>query len=510
MNSEILEIRSRIVSGETTARAEIEKALAAAKEHEDLHALLEILPEYALNRADKIDAQITELRKKITNPDQFKEAVVTEVGRLVGMPYVAKDNFMTKQSHTTAASKILENFESPLDATAIEKLNNEGAILIGKANLDAFANGGSTENSAFGATRNAVDSSRVAGGTSGGSAVAIAKNIVPFALGSDTGASVRQPASFNGVVGYKQTYGMISRYGVVEFSSSTDVVGPLTHTVADMEILCEILAGRDGRDSTLHENYFEVEGGKPDKLKVGLIRDLIGEGIDPEVRQNTLGFAEKLRTQGHTVTEVDLSMNKYALAIYYIVTAAELSSNLACFDGIRYGRRAGVPDEPIANQPNRFATPDSQVLTETSTSDAKTLDDIYGKSRNEGFMSENKRRIMIGTFVLSSGYFDAYYLQAQKARTLLIREFDKLFADYDFLIGPVAPTPAYKLGENINDSLKMYLSDIMTVPASLAGLPAISLPNGSNKEGLPIGVQIIGPMKSDAKLLNLAKSMETE
>ncbi len=468
MNSEILKIVDAVKSGKTTARAEVEKAIAAAKAADDLHALLELLENEALTRADEIDA-------RIKNGE--------EVGKLAGVPYVAKDNFLTTVGHTTAAAKILESFESPLNATAIDKLDAEGAILIGKANLDAFAHGGSTENSAFGPTKNVVDSERVAGGSSGGSAAIVAAGVVPFALGSDTGGSIRQPASFNGAVGYKPTYGMISRYGVVAMASSTDVVGPLTRTVADAELLSEILAGPDGKDSTVHDNYFRVQTADSNKLKIGLIREFIGEGVDSEVVTRTKDFVEQLKAAGHTVEEVDLPMAKYSLAIYYIVVPAEVSSNLARYDGVRYGLRSET---------------------------AKTLDEVYGQSRDQGFMPENKRRIMIGSYVLSSGYFDAYYLQAQKARTLLIQEFDKLFEKYDFLIGPTAPTPAFKLGENTADPIKMYLADAMTVPPSLAGLPALSLPNGVDDQGLPIGIQIIGRQKDDARLLALAKSMEAK
>lgn len=629
MDSEILKIVDAVKSGKTTARVEVEKAIKLAKENENLHALLELLEDYALERADEIDARI---------------ANGEDVGRLAGVPYVAKDNFLTTVGHTTAAAKILGNFESPLNATAIEKLDNEGAILIGKANLDAFAHGGSTENSAFGPTKNVADPERVAGGSSGGSAVIVAAGVVPFALGSDTGGSIRQPASFNGVVGLKPTYGMISRYGVVAMASSTDVVGPLTRTVADAELISEILAGPDGKDSTVHQDYFNVfdtstgernpnnlreinreivgpaiissdgkvllganrkggayegylivPGGGVDEgetalealkretleevgldisgaiiekidrkiigsaektlretgervwvnmnfnnyvvridkpstdidiktdddfgwakwysaedlvnermklsieeflidagflpkpkveqkpLKIGLIREFIGEGVDSEVVVKTRDFVERLKSAGHIVEEVDLPMAKYSLAIYYIVVPAEVSSNLARYDGVRYGVRSKT---------------------------AKTLDDVYGQSRDQGFIPENKRRIMIGSYVLSSGYFDAYYLQAQKARTLLIQEFDKLFANYDFLIGPTAPTPAFKLGENTADPIKMYLADAMTVPPSLAGLPAVSLPNGTSESGLPIGIQIIGRQKDDARLLALAKLME--
>ena len=466
MTSLIKEITDNIRAGKTTARAEVEKALQRAKDNEELHALLEVCEEEALQRADEIDA-------KIKRGDKL--------GRLVGVPYVAKDNFLTKVGHTTAAAKILDNFESPIDATAIAKIDTEDAIMIGKANLDAFAHGGSTENSAYGPTHNAVDFERVAGGSSGGSAVAVAAGIVPFALGSDTGGSIRQPGSFNGVVGYKPTYGMISRYGVVAMASSTDVVGPLTRTTEDAEIIADILAGPDGHDSTVHPAYFQPADEQPSKLTIGVIKDFMSEGVDPDVVRQTNALVEKLRQAGHTIKEVSLPMAKYALAIYYIVVPAELSSNLARYDGVRYGVRS---------------------------SEAKSLDDVYGLSRSAGFMPENKRRIMIGAYVLSSGYFDAYYLKAQKARTLLINEFNKLFDECDFLICPTAPTPAFKLGENTSDPLKMYLADAMTVPPSLAGLPAISVPNGESATGLPIGVQIIGRQKDDAKLLAFAKQVE--
>lgn len=466
MKSLIKDITERIRNGQTTARAEVEKALQAAKDNEELHALLEVFTDDALKRADAIDAKVKKGEK---------------LGRLVGVPYVAKDNFLTKVGHTTAAAKILENFASPIDATAVEKIDAEDAILIGKANLDAFAHGGSTENSAFGPTHNAVDFERVAGGSSGGSAVAVAAGIVPFALGSDTGGSIRQPGSFNGVVGYKPTYGMISRYGVVAMASSTDVVGPLAQTVEDAEIVADILAGQDGRDGTVHEAYFHPTDQAPIKATVGLIIDFIGEGVDPDVIKQTKALAAKLTKAGYNVKEVSLPMAKYALAIYYIVVPAELSSNLARYDGIRYGLRAPQ---------------------------AQSLNDVYGMSRSLGFMPENKRRIMIGSYVLSSGYFDAYYLKAQKARTLLINEFNKLFEDCDFLLCPTAPTPAFKLGENTSDPLKMYLADAMTVPPSLAGLPAISVPNGESSEDLPIGAQLIAPQKHDADLLAMAEVVE--
>lgn len=468
MSSRILEITEAVRSGKSSARKEVEKALKAAKDNEKLHAFLEILEDEALARADEIDAKIARGEK---------------VGRLVGVPYAAKDNYLTKIGHTTAAAKILENFESPVDATAIERLDNEDAILIGKTNLDAFAHGGSTENSAFGPTHNVADFDSVAGGSSGGSAVAVAAGIVPFAMGSDTGGSIREPASFNGVVGLKPTYGTIPRYGVVAMASSTDVLGPFTNTVADAEILMEILAGQDSKDGTVHADFYKTEKSAPKKLKIGLVKEFIGDGVDKDVKKRTLEFVQKLRDNGHEVEEVDLPVAKYAIAVYYIVVPAEISSNLARHDGVRYGLRA---------------------------KEAKSLDEVYGLTRKEGFVAENKRRIMIGSYVLSSGFFDAYYLQAQKARTLLIQEFNKLFKDYDFLIGPVAPTPAWKIGTIDNDPVKNYLADAMTVPPSLAGLPAISLPNGESETGLPIGVQIIGQQKSDAKLLAFAKTMEVK
>lgn len=449
---------------DTSARAVVEKALAKARDNSDYHALLNLTEERALERADAVDAG------KIN-------------GKLAGVPFVIKDNFLAFGAPTTAASKMLENFVAPLQATAVEKLEAEGAICIGKSNLDAFAHGGSTENSAFGPTSNAFDKTRVSGGSSGGSAVVTALDIVPFALGSDTGGSIRQPASFNGVVGVKPTYGTVSRYGVVAMASSTDVIGSFTNNVADAELVMSIMAGRDVRDMTTLPDFFEPLSETKSGLTIGLISDFMAEGVDEDVRARVNEYIAKLRKNGHTVEYVTLPMVEYALAIYYILVPAELSSNLARYDGIRYGyRAAGV----------------------------KTLAELYGKTRDEGFVTENKRRIMIGSYVLSSGFFDAYYLQAQKARTLLINQFNELFKKYDILIGPVAPTTAFKIGENSSDPIKMYLGDIMTVPTSLAGLPAISVPAGYDKAGLPVGVQLMGPMRSDAKLLALARSMESE
>lgn len=441
----------------------VKAALAAATENEEYHALLSLTEVRALDRAAKIDAgEIT--------------------GRLAGVPFVAKDNFLTFSGTTTAAAKILENFEAPLQATAIEKLEAEGAICIGKANLDAFAHGGSTENSAFGPTLNSKDTSKVAGGSSGGSAVAVALDIVPFALGTDTGGSIRQPASFNGVVGLKPTYGAVSRYGVVAMASSTDVIGPITNSVQDAELILDILSGQDTQDMTTLPDYFIPRKDAPKQQKIGLIKEYMTDDVDAQVRQRITETAEALRDAGHIVEEVSLPMLDYALAMYYIIVPAEVSSNLARYDGIRYGRR----------------------------SEANSLAELYGRSRSEGFETENKRRIMIGTYVLSSGFFDAFYLQAQKARTLLIDEFKKAFETYDVLLGPTVPTPAFGLGENTSDPVKMYLADIMTVPANLVGCPSISLPVGETAEGLPVGAQLMAWRGKDADMLALARDLEAK
>lgn len=440
-------------------RLAIEKAKASA----DYNAILSLTESRAIERAEKLDSDDSN-------------------GRLKGVPFIVKDNFLAFGSPTTASSKMLEGFVAPYQATAIEKLEAEGAICIGKANLDAFAHGGSTENSAFGVTKNSADDTRVAGGSSGGSAVSVALDIVPFALGSDTGGSIRQPASFNGVVGVKPTYGAVSRFGVVAMASGTDTIGCFAHDANDANLVMEIMSGQDPRDMTTLPNFWNDQP-EFSRKKLGLVKEFMADGVDPDVKKRVLEYVEKLRAKGYAVEEVDLPMSAYSLAIYYIVMPAEVSSNLARYDGIRYGHRAeGV----------------------------KSLAELYGKSRDEGFEIENKRRMILGSFVLSSGFFDAYYLKAQKARTLLINEFKKLFEEYDALIGPVAPTPAFKIGENTDDPIKMYLADVMTSPASLAGLPAISVPAGTSEEGLPIGVQLIGNYRSDENLLKLASEVEGE
>ena len=462
----IAELVQQIAARKTTAREQVEASIAKAHSVEEYHALLSLTEERALARADEIDA-------KIANGEN--------AGVLAGVPFVVKDNYLAFGAPTTAASKMLEHFNAPLQATVVERLEAAGAICIGKSNMDAFAHGGSTENSAFGVTHNAVDTTKVAGGSSGGSAVVTALDVVPFALGTDTGGSIRQPASFNGVLGFKPTYGLSSRYGVVAMASSTDTMGCFAKSADDVALVTSVMAGRDPRDTTTLPDYFEVQHDAPKNLKIGMIRETMTDDVDADVRAAVNNYADALRAAGHTVEMVAMPSIKHALAIYYIVVPAEISSNLARYDGVRYGRRAeGV----------------------------KTLAELYGRSRGEGFVTENKRRIMIGSYVLSSGFFDAYYLQAQKARTVLINEFNTLFEQYDFLLMPTAPTPAFGIGENADDPVKMYLADVMTVPPSLAGLPALSVPAGVNARGLPIGAQLVGRAKSDAALIALAGSME--
>lgn len=462
----VIEIAKNVASGVSSARVEVEAALQRAADNEQYHALLSLTAERALQRADEIDAKIK---------------AGEQAGVLAGVPFVVKDNYLAFGAPSTAASKILENFNAPLQATVVDKLEAAGAICIGKSNLDAFAHGGSTENSAFGVTKNSVDITKVAGGSSGGSAVVTALDIVPLALGSDTGGSIRQPASFNGVYGMKPTYGMSSRYGVVAMASSTDCMGCFTKSAEDASLVLSVMAGRDDKDMTTLPDYFEPTTFVRQGLTIGIVKEAMGQDVDEDVRKVTADYVQRLKSAGHTVEEVSMPLAPLALAMYYIIVPAEVCSNLARYDGVRYGRRAeGV----------------------------RTLAELYGRSRDEGFVTENKRRIMIGSYVLSSGFFDAYYLQAQKARTLLIQSFDELFTKYDYLITPTAPTPAFGIGENTSDPIKMYLADVMTVPPSLAGLPAISVPAGTTPDGLPVGVQIIAPMRADAELLALAGSME--
>lgn len=463
----IKDIVNKVKNQEVTVKEVVLEAIKKAEAVQDKNALIKLTKESALKKAEELDKKIKAGNKE---------------GKLLGVLYVVKDNFLTLLDETTAASKMLEDFKAPLEATVIKKLEAEGAIYIGKSNLDAFAHGGSTENSFFGVTKNAFDNERVAGGSSGGSAVITALDVVPFALGSDTGGSIRQPASFNGVFGVKPTYGTVSRFGVVAMASSTDTIGCFSKTVEDSEIVMEIISGKDKKDMTTLDDFFKIETEPPKNKKIAIIKDFMTDAVDPEVLKITNDYIDRLKQAGHEIEEVSMPILKYALAIYYVLIPAEVSSNLARYDGIRYGFRA----------------------------ESNSLDELYGKSRDQGFMPENKRRILIGSFVLSSGFFDAYYLKAQKARTLLKQAFDDVLGKYDALIGPVSPTPAFKIGENTDDPIKMYLADIMTVPASLVGLPAMSVPAGKTSSGLPVNVQLIGKAKDDAKLMALAKSVEIQ
>lgn len=460
----------KIADKNTKAVDLVQAALKKAEEYKDYNIFISMNAEAALEKAKKIDAKI---------------AKGETVGKLAGVPYALKDNYSSHEGNTTAAAHILDSYHSPITATAVAKLEAEGAIMIGRANLDAFAHGGSTENSYFGPTKNAADNTRVAGGSSGGSAVATALDIVEFALGSDTGGSIRQPASFNGVYGIKPTYGAVSRYGVVAMASSTDTMGCFAKKAEDVDLVMSIMAGQDKKDSTTLPDYWtkNLDEIQPAKKKIGLIRDCFGEGINPEVAEIVRNYGKKLEAQGYEIEEFDMPILEYGLAIYYVVQPAEVASNLSRYDGIRYALRS---------------------------KDAKNLDDIYTMTRSEGFMKENQRRIMIGNFVLSSGFYDAYYLKAQKARTLLINAYNEAFEKYDALLCPVAPTPAFKLGEKTSDPLTMYLEDAMTVPASMAGLPALSVPAGKTADGLPVGAQLIGRAQSDQLLLSIAKSCEEE
>lgn len=471
MSKTISQLKNALKNGEATARSLVEDALKRLKQAQDQYnVVISITEDRALERADKID-------------DARKNG--ESLGRLAGIPFIAKDNFLTYGGKTTAASKMLNSFEAPYQSTAIQRLEAEGAIVIAKANLDAFAHGSSTENSYFGATKNPSDATCVPGGSSGGSAAAVALDIVPFALGSDTGGSIRLPASYCGVVGFKPTYGLVSRAGVVAMASSTDTIGPLANTANDAALIIDIMAGHDERDSTTlperPKSFLPVDNILSKKLKIGVIKEYLTKGVAPDVKRQIEEQIAQLKELGHDVEEISLPSLALGLAIYYVVVPAEISSNLSRYDGIRYGH---------------------------SAEQANSLEEVFNLSRDQGFMSENKRRILIGTYVLSSGYYDAYYRKAQIARTILIDEFKKAFDKFDVLVGPVAPTTAFKLGQNTEDPLQMYLADIMTVSVSLAGLPAISVPAGLGDNNMPVGLQLIGAQKTDAQILALANQLE--
>jgi aspartyl-tRNA(Asn)/glutamyl-tRNA(Gln) amidotransferase subunit A len=440
------------------------------KKDKDVKAYVSVLEEEAIAKAKEIDS---------------KRKAGEKLGKFAGIPIGIKDNMNIKGTKTTCSSKMLENFVSPYDATVIEKLNEEDMIFLGKLNMDEFAMGGSTEYSAFFKTHNPWDLDRVPGGSSGGSAAAVASNMAPWTLGSDTGGSIRQPASLCGVVGLKPTYGLVSRYGLVAFASSLDQIGPITKDVTDSAMLLNLIAGHDKKDSTsanLEKKDYtlslvnDVKG-----MKIGLPREYLGEGINEEVKNAILEVAKKYEEMGAIVEDCSLDVGKYATAVYYIIACAEASSNLGRFDGIRYGYRTEKFDN---------------------------LKDIYKNSRSEGFGPEVKRRIILGTYVLSSGYYDAYYKKAQKVRTVIKNAYDELFGKYDLLLTPTSPTTAFKIGEKSNNPLEMYLADICTVPVNIGGLPGMSIPCSVDSNGLPIGFQLISKAFDEEKIFRAAYTYE--
>ena len=426
---------------------------------------------------DEAKKKVQDIQEKMDNGE--------ELGDFAGIPIGIKDNLCMKGTKTTCSSKMLENFVSPYDATVIENLKNENIVSLGKLNMDEFAMGSSTESSYFKKTRNPWDLNKVPGGSSGGSAAAVAANMVPWALGSDTGGSIRQPASLCGVVGLKPTYGLVSRFGLVAFASSLDQIGPITKDVRDSAMLLNLIAGHDEKDTT-SENREKVDYTKALKndvkgLKIGVPKEFFGKGINEEVKENLKNAIETYKELGAEIEEFSLDVAKYALATYYIIACAEASSNLGRFDGIRYGYR---------------------------TKEYSNLKEIYKKSRSEGFGPEVKRRIILGTYVLSSGYYDAYYKKAQQVRTLVSNEFSKAFEKYDVILTPTSPVTAFKIGEKSNNPLEMYLADICTVSINIAGVPAISIPCGVDSENMPVGMQLIGNKFQEEKILNAAYTFE--
>ncbi len=440
------------------------------KKEEKIGAFVTILEDEALKNAEEIQNKI--------ESGEIKNS-------LAGIPIGIKDNICTKGVKTTCSSKMLENFISPYDATVMEKINAENMVMLGKLNMDEFAMGGSTEYSYFHVTRNPWNLNKVPGGSSGGSAAAVAANLVPWSLGSDTGGSIREPASFCGVVGLKPTYGLVSRYGLVAFASSLDQIGPITKDVKDCAILLNVIAGHDERDSTSanveKQDYVKALKNDVKGLKIGIPKEFFGEGINKEVKKSLEKAIEKYKELGAEVEECSLDIAKYSLAAYYIIACAEASSNLGRFDGIRYTYR---------------------------TKEFSNLKELYRKTRSEGFGPEVKRRIILGTYVLSSGYYDAYYKKAQKVRTLVMNEFKKAFEKYDILLTPTSPTVAFDIGSKSNNPLEMYLADICTVSINIAGLPAISIPCGKDAEGMPIGMQLIGKRFDEQAILNAAYTFE--
>lgn len=471
MSLTAVELGRKIKEKEVTVEEAVTAALDAIEKREaEVHSFVTVDREGALKRAKEVQAKID--AGELTGP-------------LAGVPVAIKDNMCTKGLLTTCSSKILYNFVPTYTAEAVLNLEKAGAVILGKTNMDEFAMGSTTETSAYGVTKNPWNTGHVPGGSSGGSCAAVAAEECSYALGSDTGGSIRQPSSFCGVTGIKPTYGTVSRYGLIAYGSSLDQIGPIAKDVTDCATILEAIASHDVKDSTSvqREDYDfttalvdDVRG-----MKIGIPRDYFGDGLDPEVKAAVLGAAKKLEEKGAIVEEFDLSLVEYAIPAYYVIACAEASSNLARFDGVKYGYRTEQYDG---------------------------LHNMYKKTRSEGFGAEAKRRIMLGSFVLSSGYYDAYYLKALRTKTLIKQAFDKAFEKYDVILGPAAPTTAPKLGESLSDPLKMYLGDIYTISVNLAGLPGITLPCGTDQSGLPIGLQLIGDCFAEKKIIRAAYAYE--
>ena len=463
-------IQTELRAGRTTCEKLTQEYLDAIAERKGLNAFLSVFPEKSLERARAIDRKLAD----------------GTAGSLAGMIVAIKDVICFKDERVTCGSKILEHFISPYDATAVSSLEAAGAVLIGKTNMDEFAMGSSTENSAYGRVRLPQDETRVPGGSSGGSAVAVRAGMSTTALGSDTGGSIRQPASFTGVVGLKPTYGRVSRYGLVAFASSFDSIGPFALTTKDAARVLQVIAGHDERDSTSAEvpvpDYLQALTRDVRGLRIGIPKEYFGEGLDPEIRAAIERCVALLKNSGASVGEVSLPHTEYTIATYYILATAEASSNLARYDGARYGYRSDG---------------------------ARDLAEMYVKSRSEGFGEEVKRRIMLGTYVLSAGYYDAYYRKGQRVRRLIQEDFLNAFKKFDCLVTPTSPTTAFTAGEKVDDPLKMYLSDIYTTSANLAGIPGISVPCGTDHQGLPIGIQILGRQFDESTILKVADFLES-
>lgn len=466
-----VELANEIKAGKISAVEAMEAVISQIEKTEgDYNCYVTFDKEKALAAAAKADEDIK--AGKLTGP-------------LAGVPIAIKDNMCTEGMLTTCSSKILGNFVPTFSSEAVIKVQNAGAVIIGKTNMDEFAMGSTTETSAYGATKNPVNPEHVPGGSSGGSAAAVAANECFCALGSDTGGSIRQPASYCGVVGMKPTYGTVSRYGLIAYGSSLDQIGPLCKDVTDCATIMEVIAGKDDKDSTSVKRedtaFTKALVNDVTGLKIGIPRDYFGEGLDPDVKESVMAAVKVLEEKGAIVEEFDLSLVEYAIPTYYTIAAAEASSNLERFDGVKYGYR---------------------------TPEYEGLHNMYKKTRSEGFGPEVKRRIMLGSFVLSSGYYDAYYLKALKVKALIKKAFDEAFAKYDVIIGPVAPTTAPKLGSSLSDPIKMYLGDIYTISVNLAGLPGISVPCGKDKNGLPIGMQILGDCFKENNIIRAAYTYE--